>query len=202
MDPGGFEGHIRADLGIVQPEGHIDTLDLLNVIFRLEGLGKQGFPLVMVRQGSHGGSFVHLEGNDHIRLLAAGELPGDNGGIAAIGAGSGGSGLVADQLRAAGGAVVGVEVFSLLTPVLSGGIHIPPGLVDVFLRLVFRRLPGGILRMGVLLGEHVLDVLHREAAAAVIALQHPGFTAEMQRAGTGGALVIGDFTGHFWRLLS
>ena len=40
VGPGGIEAHIRIHLGIKQPEGNIDALNLLQVVFIGKGLGQ------------------------------------------------------------------------------------------------------------------------------------------------------------------
>ena len=185
-----MEGHIRLHLGIKEPERNIDALDFLDVVFILEGLWKQRLILIVFFQSCNGFFPADLEGDDEIRLLGTRQLPRNDGWIAAIGAGRCGSGAVADQLGTTGGAIVGTQVVGILSPLPASLLHVPLGLTNGFL------LPGCFRSPGILFFIHPLDVFHRKLAAAVVALQHSGLTAEMQRCRAGRALVVGRFVRH------
>ena len=69
---------------IVEPEGHIDALDLLDVVSVLEGFGEEGLALIILLQVLDGRLPVHLEGDDVLRLELAGKLSAQHGGVAAV----------------------------------------------------------------------------------------------------------------------
>ena len=194
---GGREVQIRVSLPVKEPEGHIDALDLLDVVFRGEGPGQQMLALVEFSQGFLGRLLIQLEGQDIVRLEHAVKLGGHHGGVAAVGAAGGGGGGVTDQLRAAGGAAVGLHArlgqvpFRILRADL-GGLGRGRGLGFFLGGLGY----AGSLRLVQLFLIQGLDLLHGKAAAAVVADELAAAAVIAQRARTGRALIIGDLRGH------
>ena len=163
---------------IVEPEGHIDALDLLDVVAVLEGFGEEGLALIILFQIFDGRFLVHLEGDDVLRLELAGKLSAQHGGVAAIGAGGGCCLGAADQLCAAGGAGSAAEASGLP---LSPDRAIGRSLFGCF---------GGLVCLCLLLaveGLYLCDIVGR---AAVITAELAAGAVEPQWAGTGRALVI------------
>ena len=179
-------------LGVEQPEGHVNALNLGDVVLALERLGQEGFALIIFGQLGDGGVLVHLEGQDVFGLQLARKLAAQHGGVAAVGAGGGRRGGVADQLRAAGGAGVAGK---------AAGLRFAPDRVFAGRFCAVGRsllLVGSGGRVGFLLflGVLGLDVGDLIGRAAVVAHQLAGGAVEVQRAGTGRALVVRYFISH------
>ena len=198
---GGLELNIGVRIAIEQPEGHIDPLDLLNMVACGKRFGQQFFPFVMLFQRLDSSFLVQLKGDDIIRLQAACKLAGHHRGVAAVGAAGGGSGLVTDQFCAAGGAVVGFH--ALLCPSISFkrpfAIRISGSLLCLLFRLLllfflFRRRC--LLCLLIFLSVQRLDLCYVIRTAAELALQLSAFAGIMERAGTGRTLIIGHLCGH------
>ena len=100
-------------VGVKQPNGNIDALDLFDVVFVLEDLGQQDLTFVVVLQRGHGGLLVHFEGDHQIRPEGSGELTGHDYGIAAEGAFGGTGGFVCYDFAAAGVAAVDPQTVRL-----------------------------------------------------------------------------------------
>ena len=119
-----MEAAVRLRAGVKQPEGDIDSLNLLQMIAAGEGTGQEEFFAVVLFQRRDGGLFVQLERDHIVRLHGAAELSGYDGVVAAVGTACRGCGGVADQFRAAGGTAVRFHCFAVRTPILlkSGGV--------------------------------------------------------------------------------
>ena len=183
-DLGGVEGGAALGLPVVEPEGGVDALDLLQVVLAGEELGQQGlFPVVLL-QGRDGLLLGQLEGDDPIGPQSAAQLPRHDAGIAAVGAAGGRRGLVADQLRPAGGAVIDLQPRRLrLAPMGALRLRFPGGSL------------GGLGRLCVSLGVKGLNLRRVVGAAAVFAGELPRDGVEAQGPGTGRALIVGDAVG-------
>jgi len=150
------------------------------VVLLFERLWQELFALVVFVQVLHGCLAIQLEWDDVLRLQLAGELPAQHRGVAAVRAGGGSGGTVADQLGPAGRAGAAGEA--------GGFLLAPDGALGP--------LPGGGVRGFLLVcikGLHLLDLI---GGAAVITDQFARGAVEPQRAGTGRALVIGGFIRH------
>ena len=185
---GGLVGIVAGDLAVIEPERNIHTLNFVYGMLCKEGTGQEGLSLVVSFQFVDGILLLQLEGDHKVRPQSPGELPGNNGGIAAIGTGCCGGGFLAEQLGTAGRAVVSLEGSSLSAPVIaeagsiplalqSGSFHGRSGLFVLFLILRF-------------------DFCHFEAAAAVFTFQLSGGCGKLQRTGTGRTLVVADLCCH------
>ena len=185
-----MKAQIRLSLSVKDPEGHIYALDLLNVVFLGEGLGQQVFSLVILPQGLFGSLLIQLKGQDVVRLEHAVKLRRHHGGVAAVGAAGGCRGGVANKLRPAAGAVIGLHA--------RGSLLVFPGLIllSLLLSLLLGLLGGRLGRLVQLVCIQGLDLLHREAAAAEIAAKLAALPVIAQRSRTGRALIIGDLRGH------
>ena len=143
--------------------------------------------------GGDGVGIAEAEGDDIVRLLRAGQAAGDDRGVAAVGAAGRGGRRVADELRAAGRA--GIALHPVFGPVAALGRG-PGALVAV------RRCGGFIRRGGLGRGLRVFaliegfDLVDGVARSAIVALQPSGRAHEMQGAGTGGELIVGDLICH------
>ena len=194
--------HSALGLAVEHPEGDIHALDLLDVVAIGERLGQQGLALIVVLQGSHGVLLAELEGQDEVRLQRAAELARHHGGIAAVGAGRGGGGGVADQLRAAGGAVIGLHAVGLRAPVAveAGGIPALGLHLRHFLAVLFR-LGVSLLRgghgLGLFLRVQGFDLRHVIFRTAEITFQHTGGACKVQGAGTCRAFIVGNLGCHY-----
>ena len=193
--------HGALRLTVEHPEGDVHALDLLNVIAVGKGLGQQGLALIVVLQGCHRVLLAELEGDHEVRLQCAAELPRHHRGVAAIGAGGGGGGGVADQLRAAAGAVVGLHAIGLRAPVAVEAGGIPPLCLHLrYFLAVLLRLGVGLFRglhgFGLFLCVQSFDLRHVIFRAAEITFQHTGGTYKVQGAGTRRAFIVGDLGCH------
>ena len=191
--PGAFVGDVALGAAAEEPERDVDALDLLDMVLRGKGLGQKGLFLVMLFEGGDGVGLAEAEGDDIVRFLRAGQAAGDDRGVAAVGAAGRGGRCVADELRAAGRA--GIALHPVFGPVAALGRG-PGALVAV-------RCCGGFIRRGGL-GRGLcvfaliegFDLVDGVARSAVVALQPSGRAHEMQGAGTGGALIVGDLICH------
>ena len=100
----------------VQPERDIDTLDLFDVMIRCERRRKKLSSFIVVLERADRLLFVHFEGDDEVRPVHAGELPGNDSGISAIRAARGRRCFIADKFSAAGRAVVSAHVRRFASP--------------------------------------------------------------------------------------
>ena len=189
-------------LSVKKPEGDIDPFQLLQMVGGGKGPGQKDFFPVVVFQGLLCRFLIQTEGDDIVRPQRPVKLPGDNGVVAAVGAGGGGGGLVGDQLRAAGGAVVGPHALGVLAPVAGEGGQVPiSALVLVF--AYGRFFPGFFLFPGkgrfgrlFLFGVESFYSGCTVTLAAVIALEHFGIAVEAKRSSAGGAFIIGYLCWH------
>ena len=174
---------------VKEPEGDVDALHLFDVVVGAEQLGQIEVPLAVVLvQRGHRGFLLNFEGEHKFRLQRPGQLPGHNAGVAAIRAGGGGGGFFGDQLRAAGGALIGPEVL----------IHLPAGIFQIgggLLRFLFC-LFGSIRRGLVLFCVQGLNLRDLIGAAAEVAGKLAAFPVKPQRRSTGRTLVVGYFRCH------
>ena len=192
---------IALRLAVKHPERNINALNFLNMVFVGETLGQENFSRAVFFQRLDGVLFAVLEGDNEIRFQLTGKLPGHHGGVAAIGTGRCRRALIAEQLRAAAGAAVGLHVRALLAPVVAEAGGIPIAAVGgrfLLLRgLFFSCL---LRRRGLLFFLRVerLDLRNVITRAAVFALQLTGSAYEVQRTGAAGALIVGYLCWHRW----
>lgn len=173
-------GAVAADIdlraAVVEPEGDVDALDLLDVVLIGERLRQQLFAAVVLFERRNRGGLIQLEGQHIVGLERTAELPGHDGVVAAVGAGGRAGRLVADKLRAAARAGIDAQLFRVRTPVAAGGggpFAVRRGLL---LRLTER---AGSLR--VLLGVELFDLRDLVARAAEVALELAGRAVEALR---------------------
>ena len=126
MHAGGAELHPTARLAVVHPEGHVDALDLLQMVGLREGGRQQRLFAIVLLQRLDGVVLIELERKDEIRLQHTGELPRHHGGVAAVRAGGGCRGGVTDQLCTARRAGVCLHALCIRTPVVTqaGGVPV------------------------------------------------------------------------------
>ena len=119
---GGVIVEIGVCIGVVQPEGNVDALDLIEVVFLGEELGQQLFLLHKGLELQLGVLLAELEGENVVGLERAGEAARQHDGVPAEGAvGRAGVG-VGNDLAAAGFAGIDVHLRSLvLGPFLGDG---------------------------------------------------------------------------------
>ncbi len=119
--------------------------------------------------------------------------------IPAIGAGGGRRGFVADAARAAAGAAVGPHGGPVCSPVLPQAGGTPCVSVSGGSGLLRVRCLGRLVRscrLLLLLSIKRLDLGYVVTGAAILALQSARYAGEVQRAGTAGALIVGDLCWH------
>ena len=118
MAAGSLIAGVALGLTVEHPEGYIDALYLLDVVFRSEAPGQEKLPLVVLLERIDGSLPAQLEGDDEVRTQGPGELPRHDCRIPAVGAGRGRRALVADELRAAAGAAIRPHGAALVAPVV------------------------------------------------------------------------------------
>ena len=121
MHTGGAELHPTARLAVVHPEGHVDALDLLQMVGLREGGRQQRLFAIVFLQRLDGVVLIELEWKDEVRLQHTGELPRHHGGVSAVRAGRGCRGGVADQLCTARRAGICLHALCIRTPVITQG---------------------------------------------------------------------------------
>ena len=174
----GLEDGASGGLGVVEPEGHVDALNLVDAVAAGEALRQQDLAFIVLGQGLLGGLVVELEGNHELGLKIAGKAIGRDHGVAAVGALGDGGARVADELGAAGRAHVGAVEAGRVAG--RGGGH--------FLGLLLGRL-----LLGCVSG---LDVRYGELGVAVVA-DEQGFRAVVaQRAAACRALIVDALDAH------
>ncbi len=187
---GGVAADVHVRRAVVEPEGDVDALDLLDVVLVGERLREQLLAAVVLFERRDRGGLIQLEGQHVVGLERAFELPGHDGVVAAVGAGGRAGRFVADQLRAAARAGVDAQTFRVRAPVAAGG-----GGPFAVLRILFSLLEG-VCGTCVLLGVERFDLRDLVARAAEVALELAGRAVEAQRSGAGGAFIVGDLSGH------
>ena len=158
------------------------------MVLRGEDLRQKWLFVVMLFECGDRILFTQLEGDDIIRLPCAGELTGNDGRVAAVGAARGRRRLVADELRAARRA--GIALHAGLGPFRA--VRLGPFALVGSLRGLLLSLFGGLRGLLVLFRVECLDLLDRIGRAAVVAFKLPGRADKVQRAGTRGTFVIRD----------
>ena len=189
MRTGGFEEGLTVRFPVKEPEGDVNALNFLQLILGGERSGQEKSLLIMLFQRRDGSLLIQLKGNDVIRLQCTGKLTRNHGGIAAVGAGRGGRGGIADQLRRAGRAGIGFHAVCVGAPVLAETGQIPFALL---LRLICFRFLMGFHSLFFLLLIQRLDLRQFKDGPAELAAQLPRIGIELQRTGTGRALMVGD----------
>ena len=171
------------------------------MIFVGEALGKEDLPFVMRLERLDGVFLAELEGDDVIRPQFPGELSRHDRGVAAVGAGCCRRAFIADELRAAARAAVGLHAFRLLAPVVAeaGGIPIAAvgGRFFLCCGLFFGRLLRG-RRLFLFFRVERFDLRDIVARAAVFALELTARAHKVQRTGAAGALIVGYLCWHRW----
>lgn len=167
--------------GVVEPEWHVDALDLLHVVSLAEALGQEDLAAVMVLRGVDRGLVVELERDHEVGREAAGELRRADDGVAAVGTLGDSRGLVRDGLGSAGRADVGVSEAGC-----GVGIELCRG----------DRIGGFGLLLRLLLRAELLDLPDGELRVAVVADEKPLAAVVAQRTPTGGALVVDALESH------
>ena len=186
-------------LAVEHPEGNIDPLDLLHMIFLGEAFGQEKFSLVVFLERFYGILFAGLEWNDEIRTQYAGKLTRHHRRVSAVGTGCGCRGFIADKLRAAAGAAVSPHPLPLRSPVLAETRGIPYSSINgrcAMVLLCFFRCLLGCRRLFLFLCVKRLDFRCFVAGTAVVALQFPGFSHKVERASASRALIVGDLCWH------
>ena len=131
-------------VGVVEPEGHVDALDLVDVVARLELARKEDLALVVFVKGGDGSLVIKLEGNDKVRLEVTRKGGCLHGLVATVGATRDGNGAVSHELGATRRAnIAAVKRLSAST-----------------------RRP--LLRLGLGVGEHGLDLCNLELGIAMV----------------------------------
>ena len=120
-----MELRTSAGLAVVHPERYIHTLDLLQMVGFGEGRWQQRLFEIVLLQCLDGILLAQLEGKHKVGLQNAGELPRKYRRISAIRAGRGCGRRVAEQLRAARRAAVGLHADRIRAPVLAQTGSIP-----------------------------------------------------------------------------
>ena len=131
-------------VGVVEPEGHVDALDLVDVVARLELAREEDLALVVLVKGGDGSLVVKLEGNDEVRLEVARKGGRLHGLVAAVGATRDSNGAVSHEL----GATRRADIAAVKR--LGASIRRP------------------LLRLGFGGGEHGLDLRNLELGIAMV----------------------------------
>ena len=192
-----MEAAVRLRAGVKQPEGDIDSLNLLQMIAAGEGAGQEEFFAVVLFQRRDSSLFVQLERDHIVRLHGAAKLSGHDGIVAAVGTTGGSGGGVADQFRAAGGTAVRFHSFAVRTPILlkSGGIPSRFFSELTGFPFCFRLLKSSLCFL-LLSSIERLDLGYVIGRSAVFTLQLSGLTYEVERAGASGTFVFGNLCWH------
>ena len=189
-------------LAVEHPERDVDALDLLHVVLVCELTREERLSLIVRLEGLNCVVLRELEGQDEVWLEAAGELAGDDAGVATVGAGGRGGRFVADKLRAARRAGVALHAGGVLSPV-TAKIGCVPAFGLRLLLLLRGFLVGGLLCFGGLLflfGKERLNFGDFVACAAVVAGELAGRAVKVQWARTGGALIVRYLSWHIFPL--
>ena len=173
---GGGKAQLGIDIAVVQPEGHIHALDLVDMVLAAEHLGQQGLALEVLLQLFLSCLFVQLEGDDEVGAQVSGKLSGQHDGVAAEGAGRSRHGVIAHDLAAAALAGVGVQTGSLaLCPAAAGGSPVHPAGLRI-LQILIVTLQCVHLKLGVAVGAFQLlggaVKFDRTIAAGALIFQH------------------------------
>ena len=185
------------------PEWHIDALDLLNVVIGGKRSRQQLSAFVILLERLDRLLLVYLERDQIIRPVHAREFARDHGGIAAVGAAGRRRRIVADQLCAAAGAVIGAHVGRIAPPAAVRCCFRGHAGSRCFRRCLFFR--GGRFLLRFLVAFHSalvlflverLDFLGGIGAAAVVALELADLAIIVKGARTGRALINGDLFCH------
>ena len=173
---GGGKAQLGVGVAVVQPEGHIHALDLVDMVLAAEHLGQQGLALEVLLQLFLRRFFIQLEGDDEVGAQVSGKLSGEDDGVAAERAGRGGHGVVAHDLAAAALADISMQTGGLaLCPAAAGGgpVHLAGLLVFQILIVALQCVH---LKLGVAVGAfHLLGgavELDRTIAAGALIFQH------------------------------
>ena len=165
-------------LGVIEPEGHVDALNLVDAVAAGEALRQQDLALIVLGQGLLGGLVVEFEGNHELGPEIAGKAIGRDHGVAAVGALGDGGARIADELGPTGRAHVGA--------VEAGRVAGRGG--GRFLGLLLSRL---------LLGRVAgLDVRYGELGVAVVADEQGLRAVVAQRAAACRALIVDALHAH------
>ena len=113
--------HLCLNIGIKQPEGNINPLNLINMILILKNLRQQSFAGQMAFQAFLRRLLIQLEGNQNIRLQRTRKLSHHNHGVAAEGARGCRRVFIAHNFAAAGLTYISTQSIGFaLRPVIAG----------------------------------------------------------------------------------